>query len=476
MLNSDLLLAGGGGVFPVLWTYAANYPKTPKNVTPPPYGVSTCFSNKTTMLPSYTNVLAANDTAQLQFSANNYTVVADSISTVVSPASLDAPAVALGGSITSITPCAALAVTDGFIVLFTLSWSITTIIPGASSGPVLVYGMPPNAPSYPTYRTPGGSVSSSETHTVLAFIANTGVGRKITAVSTASTQSTVSGGTVQTFAQGVGWPYGNGDPNPGVDRDIGGNIWETDIPGTPVTTNIAAFSGYQIASPYPMATSGQTVLLYSQGPMVPSGTPNTAAMATLVAVNVVTGSTSASPMPSYLKTSWDNLFQSGNGSFGLSVGLFYDYGRRGWLGLFYWLFDANNSDGIPAATVPAASGSSTSSVTLGTGPQTFLTQTTLAIAIGDTVVLSSGANQMQGVCTSNIGNTLSVNVTSVIGSGTYATWNIAAPAGKMSNPVICRSTDGITWTPSTAYPAPFPGIGSRNGYASYGLLNVNITV
>jgi hypothetical protein len=76
------------------------------------------------------------------------------------------------------------------------------------------------------------------------------------------------------------------------------------------------------------------------------------------------------------------------------------------------------------------SGTSTSSVTVGTGSKTFTTQAGLIIAQGDQVRITDATqskidiNAMVGVVTSYSGTTLVVNVTQVIGSGTIASWNI----------------------------------------------------
>jgi len=70
---------------------------------------------------------------------------------------------------------------------------------------------------------------------------------------------------------------------------------------------------------------------------------------------------------------------------------------------------------------------STTSLTIGTGPQTFATQAGLAYSAGARVRASSngnGANYMEGLVTAYSGGSLTINVTRTGGSGTFASWNI----------------------------------------------------
>lgn len=73
-------------------------------------------------------------------------------------------------------------------------------------------------------------------------------------------------------------------------------------------------------------------------------------------------------------------------------------------------------------------GTSSTSLTVGTGSKTFTTQAGLAFAVGNTVLIAStanSANYMQGAITAYSGTSMTVNVTSTGGSGTVASWNLS---------------------------------------------------
>lgn len=91
-----------------------------------------------------------------------------------------------------------------------------------------------------------------------------------------------------------------------------------------------------------------------------------------------------------------------------------------------------NVDVLPPWTT-----TSTSTVTMQTGNATFVTATVVTgIAAGQGVAASSGANLMSGTVVSYVGTTLIINVTSVIGSGSFSSWSI---------------TENILGTPSPIY-------------------------
>jgi len=79
---------------------------------------------------------------------------------------------------------------------------------------------------------------------------------------------------------------------------------------------------------------------------------------------------------------------------------------------------------ILVMALPQFAGTSTSSVTVGTGARTFTTQAGKGWLPGQIVVASSGANYVKGTVTDYTGTDLQLNVTSINGSGTYAAWNI----------------------------------------------------
>ena len=83
----------------------------------------------------------------------------------------------------------------------------------------------------------------------------------------------------------------------------------------------------------------------------------------------------------------------------------------------------NGVDGTPGAGYRATS---TSSVAIGAGSKTFAMQTGLAYTVGARVRVSNGAVYMEGVVTAYDGGTggLTISVDVVIGTGTFANWNI----------------------------------------------------
>jgi hypothetical protein len=72
---------------------------------------------------------------------------------------------------------------------------------------------------------------------------------------------------------------------------------------------------------------------------------------------------------------------------------------------------------------------STTSITIGTGSQTFTVASGKSFVAGDPIIAayaSNGLDWMDGTVTSYSGTTLAINVTSVNGSGTFASWNISS--------------------------------------------------
>jgi hypothetical protein len=69
---------------------------------------------------------------------------------------------------------------------------------------------------------------------------------------------------------------------------------------------------------------------------------------------------------------------------------------------------------------------STTSNSIGTGQKTFITDIQLPTEVGQPVVVSSGANSMTGTVVSynDASGSLVVNIASVVGSGTFTSWNI----------------------------------------------------
>jgi subtilisin-like proprotein convertase family protein len=113
---------------------------------------------------------------------------------------------------------------------------------------------------------------------------------------------------------------------------------------------------------------------------------------------------------------------------------------------------ATGATGIPGDKY-ATSSSTSHSLTVGT--KTFTVSTGLAYSIAQEVVIAnSTTNFMKGVVTGYVNNQLSVNVTSVNGSGTFASWQInldgavgpqgATGAAGLSNFVYINSNTNLT--------------------------------
>jgi hypothetical protein len=129
-------------------------------------------------------------------------------------------------------------------------------------------------------------------------------------------------------------------------------------------------------------------------------------------------------------------------------------------------------------------GSSTTSITIGTGAKVFTTQSTLGILIGDRVRVYSRAtpgslgaststgNIMIGTVTAYAGTSLTVNVTATNGAGTLTDWNIVEEPDNVeawnvlygNYPNNCdvwweyKNTSGI-FAPATEFMNTLPGIG-----------------
>jgi hypothetical protein len=70
---------------------------------------------------------------------------------------------------------------------------------------------------------------------------------------------------------------------------------------------------------------------------------------------------------------------------------------------------------------------STTSNTIATGSKTFtVASSTLPIVLGQGVLCTAGTNNMFGTVTSYAGTTLTLNITSTVGSGTFNSWIITA--------------------------------------------------
>lgn len=84
--------------------------------------------------------------------------------------------------------------------------------------------------------------------------------------------------------------------------------------------------------------------------------------------------------------------------------------------------------------VPSWSTISSSTNTIALGTQVFTVPAGLAIAINDGAIATSGANSMTGTVVTYTGTTLTLNITSIIGSGTFSSWVIAEDSGQLAPP------------------------------------------
>ena len=107
--------------------------------------------------------------------------------------------------------------------------------------------------------------------------------------------------------------------------------------------------------------------------------------------------------------------------------------------------------GPPGATGPAGSpgpsygGSSTTSLTVGTGSKSLTTQSGLAWQVDNAIRLQSGTAWMEGQVTAYSGTALTVNVTLTNGSGTLAAW-VLGPVGGAPGAGAVTSVNGAVGT------------------------------
>lgn len=78
-----------------------------------------------------------------------------------------------------------------------------------------------------------------------------------------------------------------------------------------------------------------------------------------------------------------------------------------------------------AAALPGYSDTSTTSLSIGLGTKVFTVTAGKSWLAGQVVVAVNGANYMKGTVSSYVGTALTLNVTEIVGSGTFAAWSIA---------------------------------------------------
>ena len=83
------------------------------------------------------------------------------------------------------------------------------------------------------------------------------------------------------------------------------------------------------------------------------------------------------------------------------------------------------SSGATGVTGPGYLATSTSSLTIALGAQTFTTQSGLAYLANDQIRIShSATNYMEGTVNFYTGTTMIASISNIVGSGTYTSWNI----------------------------------------------------
>ncbi|HLP20276.1 MAG TPA: hypothetical protein VK174_08245, partial [Chitinophagales bacterium] len=130
--------------------------------------------------------------------------------------------------------------------------------------------------------------------------------------------------------------------------------------------------------------------------------------------------------------------------------------------------------GTPGPTGPQGEGygsTSSSPVVIGTGIKTITTQSGSAWQVDDRVrIANSGSNYMEGIVTAYAAGVLTVNVTRVVGSGTFSSWRISivgdpgatgptGPAGVAGSAGVA----GPTGAAGATGPTGAAGINGTNG-------------
>ena len=86
-----------------------------------------------------------------------------------------------------------------------------------------------------------------------------------------------------------------------------------------------------------------------------------------------------------------------------------------------------DTHGLNVDIVPSVvSFTSSSTVTIALGTQNWIVPAGETISIGNILTAASGINSMTGTVTAYSGTSLSINVTSIVGSGTYSSWTFTS--------------------------------------------------
>jgi hypothetical protein len=110
---------------------------------------------------------------------------------------------------------------------------------------------------------------------------------------------------------------------------------------------------------------------------------------------------------------------------------------------------ASAASAIDSANAPTATGTSADSLTIGAGAVSLTTQTGKAFITGQWVVIASTANPtnyMLGKVTGYVTGTgsMTVSVSTVVGSGTFAAWSISVTAANFNAQAIATAVAADT--------------------------------
>jgi hypothetical protein len=112
---------------------------------------------------------------------------------------------------------------------------------------------------------------------------------------------------------------------------------------------------------------------------------------------------------------------------------------------------------VISLVAPTIAGASTTSSAIATGSKVFTVPSGLALQIGDFVRLASranGANYMAGNITAYAGTSITINVTEIGGTGTFADWNlnltgVKGQAGSTGATAVISGTSATSFVPAT---------------------------
>ncbi len=130
-----------------------------------------------------------------------------------------------------------------------------------------------------------------------------------------------------------------------------------------------------------------------------------------------------------------------------------------------------------ALAASALTGTSTTALTVGTGPRTLTTQTGLQIAVGEFVAIANTpapSNYLHGQVAAYDASTgsLTINVTDTGGSGTFSAWTIAVSGSQGPQGPAGSGGGALSWTTIAANST----MAANTGYLTTGASQVQLTL